>query len=529
MLKHVGVATEASILAATRRTIGNFGGLSLSFRGPVLRHGGSLKIIGDIPDGAAVVVEGDACYVAGYVLGNLLVSGHTEVRENVSGLLITQRGNIRARGIVNRATVIAKLGRIRIGTAEGPDLVYAGTQLRIDERTRLGHYLAPRIRVDGEVTGGEFAVTTRLQALQFNHTDHQPVVIVLRSELAAEDYGETLPRDAHTLQRAAKKLRNRVAHLHQLMTVQQEEAEHYASTALLYICSGQESQKALQAGDSLKRRRAFLVRILTGVHLLSVSLNERLQQFDARGESGNGGGVAAERSIQSVLSEVSKELSQLKVEGEFPEELDKEWGELMALHTASSRKVSESAISQAILRFNEARKAWRNELNTLDRQAKQLQENLTRDATRKSLVERAQADGTSQTALAQLIRAAKQRGVDDPVMQRVMTPFMKRMLTLMQKRNQWVERYRKEAGERRAEMTEIQNRLLDEFSVSSVVPAGSLEVSGRFQAGVQLFIEQKHPISSGIERGTAVIAADTGSETCKYTVDNGVIVRVDET
>jgi len=528
VLKHVGVATEASILAATRRTIGNFGGLALSFRGPVLRHGGSLKIIGDIPDGAAVVVEGDACYVAGYVLGNLLVSGHTEVRENVSGLLITQRGNIRARGIVNRATVIAKLGRIRIGTAEGPDLVYAGTQLRIDERTRLGHYLAPRIRVDGEVTGGEFAVTTRLQALQFNHTDHQPVVIVLRSELAAEDYGETLPRDAHTLQRAAKKLRNRVAHLHQLMTVQQEEAEHYASTALLYICSGQESQKALQVGDSLKRRRAFLVRILTGVHLLSVSLNERLQQFDARGESGNAGGVAAERSIQSVLSEVSKELSQLKVEGEFPEELDKEWGELMALHTASSRKVSESAISQAILRFNEARKAWRNELNTLDRQAKQLQENLTRDATRKSLVERAQADGTSQTALAQLIRAAKQRGVDDPVMQRVMTPFMKRMLTLMQKRNQWVERYRKEAGERRAEMTEIQNRLLDEFSVSSVVPAESLEVSGRFQAGVQLFVEQKHPVSSGIERGTAVIATDTGSETWKYTVDNGVIVRVDE-
>ena len=171
VLKHVGVATEASILAATRRTIGNFGGLALSFRGPVLRHGGSLKIIGDIPDGAAVVVEGDACYVAGYVLGNLLVSGHTEVRENISGLLITQRGNIRARGIVNRATVIAKLGRIRIGAAEGPDLVYAGTQLRIDERTRLGHYLAPRIRVDGEVTGGEFAVTTRLQALQFNHTD----------------------------------------------------------------------------------------------------------------------------------------------------------------------------------------------------------------------------------------------------------------------------------------------------------------------------------------------------------------------
>lgn len=528
VLKHVGVATEASILAATRRTIGSFGGLSLSFRGPVLRHGGSLKIVGDIPDGAAVVVEGDACYVAGYVLGNLLVSGHTEVRENISGLLITQRGNIRARGVVNRATVIAKLGRIRINMAEGPDLVYAGTQLRIDERSRLGRYLAPRIRVDGEVTGGEYTVTTRLQAFRFNHTDHQPVTIVLRNELAAEDYGETLPRDAHSLQRAAIKLRNRVAHLQQLMTVQQEEAEHYARTALLYICSGQESQKALQAGDSLKRRRAFLVRILTGVHLLSVSLNERLQQFEARGESGNAGALSAERSIQSVLSEVSRELSQLKIEGEFPEELDREWGDLMALHAASSRKVSESALSQAILRFNEARKAWRSELDTLDRQANQLQEELTRDATRKSVVERAQADGTSQTALAQLIRAAKERGVDDPVMQRIMNPFMKRMLTLMQKRNQWVERYRKEAGERRAEMTEIQNRLLDEFSVSPVTTTEPLSVRGRFQAGVQLFVGQPHPIGAGLERRTALITPDTADEVWQFTVEEGAIVRLEE-
>ncbi len=526
VLKQVGVATEASILAAPRRTIGNFGGLALSFRGPVLRHGGSLKIVGDVPDGAAVVVEGEACYVAGYVLGNLLVNGHTEVRDNISGLLISQRGNIRARGIVNRATVIAKLGRIRIGVAEGPELVYGGTQIRVDERTRLGRYIAPRIRVDGEVTGGEFTVTTRLQAERFNHAAHQPVELVLRSELVAEDYGETLPREAHTLQRTVKKLRNRLDHLHKLMTVQQEEAEHYASTALLYICSGKESQKELQAGDSLKRRRAFLIRILTGVHLLSVSLSERLQQIDTRGTSSSAGALSAERSIQSVLSEVSKELSQLKIEGEFPEELDREWSELMALHAASSRKVSESVLSQAILRFNEARKAWRSELDSLDRQTKQLQENLTRDATRKSLVERAQADGTSQTALAQLIRAAKQRGADDPVMQRIMNPFMKRMLTLMQKRNQWVERYRKEAGECRAEMTEHQNRLLDEFSVGSVVSGDTLQVKGSFAAGVQLFVEEKHPVMAGIERGTALVTPDTGHEVWKYTVTDGAVLRV---
>ena len=179
----------------------------------------------------------------------------------------------------------------------------------------------------------------------------------------------------------------------------------------------------------------------------------------------------------------------------------------MEIHASSSRNDSEGVLSRAVLRFHEARKNWRRELNRLDEQIRVLQEQLTRDATRKSLVERAQADGTSQTALAQLIRAAQQRGAGDPVMQRIATPFIKRMLTLMQKRNQWVERYRKEAGEQRAELNETRRRLLNDFNLNPVGPTADTRVTGRFDAGVHLYVGDIHPVASGAERGTALVTA----------------------
>lgn len=526
VLKRVGVATEASILQAPRRTIGSFGGLPLEFRGPVLRHGGYLKVVGDVPDSTAVVVEGAGCYVSGYVLGRLLVGGHVEVRENIAGTVIAERGNIRARGIINRATAIAKRGRVRVGSSQDPDLVYAGTQIRIEETARLGRYIAPRMRVGALLHGGECHVAGLLRAGAFSHPDNGSLNIVLRAEVGCEDYGEVLTRDARRLIRSAKQLRNRVEHLHQMMNVQREEAEHYASTALLYMCSGHNSQEELQRADSLKRRRAFLIRMLTGVHLITRSLSERLRDFQKDGKSSP---VAAERSIQSVLGAVSKELAQLKVEGEFPEELDKAWAELMSLHETSARGNSEGVISHAILRFHDARKAWRSELDKLDGRIKALREELGRDGTRKSLLERAQADGTSQPALAQLIRAARDKGAGDPVMRRVTTPFIKRMLTLMQKRNQWVERYHKEAGEVRADLVGVQERLLDEFNVRMDSQPGEATVVGCFDAGVCLYAGEIHPVDVGEARETALRTPDSQGETWTYRLVDDQIVRVAET
>jgi hypothetical protein len=529
VLKQVGVATEASIQESTRREFSELGGLPLNFKGPVLRHGGSLKIIGDVPDGTAVVVEGEACFVSGYVLGNLLVRGQIEVRGNVSGTVIAQRGNIRARGVVNRATVIAKFGRIRVTTSEAPAIMYAGTQLRIDGTARQGMYVSPRIRVGGKSHGGEWHLTTQFSSGTFAPIEPGGLNIVIRRELGCEDYGEQLPREAQTLKRVAVKFRNQMEHYHQLMHVQQEEAEHYAKTALLYICSGSDSQKELQLADSLKRRRAFLIRILKGIHLLTASLTDRLKSVRDKDEGMPAtSNVTAERSVQTILNEVSREVAQLKGEGEFPVEIDREWHELMELHAVSSRNDSEKTLSGAVFRFHEARNAWRKELALLDEQVGALQDNLTKDATRKRLVERARVDGTSQTALAQLIRAARERGTDDPLMRRVTTPFMKRMLTLMQKRNQWADRYRKEAGEQRAELTAVQSRLMEEFSVRPTAESAEGRVEGSFEGGSKLFVGEIHPVEIGAQRGSAFETPDSGGETWVYVTRDGEITRLAE-
>ena len=235
----------------------------------------------------------------------------------------------------------------------------------------------------------------------------------------------------------------------------------------------------------------------------------------------------AELSVQSILGEVSRELALLKGEGGYPEELDSEWNALVALHTKSSGNESEGIISRAILRFTEARKAWRDELDMLEGRIEGMQEHLNQDATRKKLVERAQADGTSQPALAQIIKAARQRGIDDPVAKRVSSPFIKRMLTLLQIRNQWVERYRKEAGEQRQQLSEVEERLKTEFGVADPSERTEILITGEFESSVRLFLDEVHPLSSGQERGTALAVPTSMGTPDSYGIRDGVIVQIE--
>lgn len=520
---HVLVVTESTVRSAKSREIRLFGGLPQAFRGPVLSHNGTLKIVGDVPDGAAVVVEGGTCYVSGYVLGRLLVGEHAEVQENIAGLLISQRGNIRARGIINRATVISKGGRIACGSVQSPDLVYAGTQIRIRESALQGTFFAPRIRVQEDITGGLWHVTDLLRAKTFVHGEKRPLDIVLRLEIGHEDFGEALPREAKTMLRAANRLQARVDYLTQLRDRQAEEAEHYASTALLYMCSGTSSQEELQQVDVMKRRRAFLLRVMTGLHLLTKSLSAQLHDGRLDNAEGNQMRLAVQRAIKRSLTEVTRELAELRGEGNFPEELEREWEELMALHASSSGNPASETLSRAILRFHESRKSWQEEIMDLDGRISALQEKLAGGESRKALITRAQAEGTSQPVLLQLVRAARQRGPEDPVVKRMDTPFVRRMLQLLKKRNEWVTRYGDEAKERSEELAALHKKLRDNFNIDPVAHKPRPCVQGAFRAGVRLHAEELQPTGNGQVNGAALVTGDSGENTVTYEMWEGMI------
>lgn len=525
IVKHITIATEQTVQRAKNREIRAFGGLSDSFRGPVYQSNGTLKVVGDIPDGTAVVVTGGTCYVSGYVLGRLLVGEHAEIQENVAGLLIAQRGNIRARGLINRSTVIAKHGRIACGNAQAPALVYAGTQLRIRENALQGTYFAPRIRVDGEVSGGQWYVSVSLKAAIFTHSELRPLNIVFRSAIGYEDFGETLPKEATTLLRTANRLQARVNYLVQLRDRQAEEAEHYANTALLYMCSGSNAQEALNLVDSLKRRRAFLVRVIMGLHLLTKSLTEQLRS----GSLGPGAKhtiSTVQRAIARSLGEVTAELSELKLEGNYPVELDEEWEGLMALHAQSTAGAAEDALSRAITQFHESRKAWQEEVMALEQKIEALGKQLAGDSTRKTLLQRAQAEGTSQPVLLQLVKAARQRGQEDAMRKRLDMPFVRRMLGLLKKRNEWVRRYGDEAREIQAELGGIHKKLRDAYGLDPAAQKPCPGAEGIFRAGGRLHVEEVRSENPAELNGTVVVASDSAGQPAHYCVREGSIVQM---
>lgn len=526
LLEQVMLATEATIREAPIRDIRVFGGIRERFRGPMLIHTGTLKIVGDIPDDTAVVVEGGSCYVSGYVLGRLLVEDHAEVQENIGGLLIAQRGNVRVRAIVNHATVIAKIGRIACGSAQSPALVYAGAQLRIRQSATLGTYIAPQIRVDSAINGGTWHTTSSLKAENLVHTVQRPVDIVLRKNIGHEDFGESLPSEAVVLLQRGGRLQSRIAYLLQLKKRQAEEAEHYASTALFYICSIGDCQEDLYELDALKRRRSFILRLMMGVHMLTRSLMSILQAPKAGRAADSDPHLSVQFAIRQCLGEVTRELAELKLEGGYPEDLDTEWQDLILVHTQSAGTGADGGLAKAILRFDQSRRAWKEQVHLLNEKIDSLQLRLAGDTSRKALLDLVQAAGASQPVLLQLVRVARQRGVKDQVVRRMATPFVRRMLDLLKKRNDWAFRYGADAAKQASEQAALQKILRETYGIESVVQKQSPRVEGVFQGGVRLHIEE---LSNTLDAGNdkcLVAAQDQTGAIDTYTIREETIVRL---
>ena len=369
-------------------------------------------------------------------------------------------------------------------------------------------------------------MTGLLQAASFLHSDQRPLDIVLRLSIGHEDFGEALPKEANTMLRTANRLQARIDYLTGLRNRQAEEAEHYASTALLYMCSGTGSQQDLQQVDVMKRRRAFLLRVMTGIHLLTKSLITQLNEGRMDGAEGDQARLAVQRAIQRTLTEVTRELAEFKGEGEYPRELDQEWEELVALYTSSTGNPAADNLSRAILRFHESRKAWQDEIMSLDSRIVAVQRKLAGGESRKSLIDRAQAEGASQPVLLQLVRAARQRGPEDPVLRRMDTPFVRRMLQLLKKRNEWVAKYGDEAKERQEELAAIHKKLRDRYSIDVLARKAQPSVRGVFRGGVRLHAESLQPDPTEGLNGTILVARDSGDEIVSYELREGMITPV---
>ena len=226
------VVSSKQVLASRPRDVKVFAGIPVNVRGPVLVHErGHLKILDQVPENCTVVVENGSVSVGGFVLGRVAASQHCEVRENISGMVVVRQGNVRARGIMVRSKVVSKWGSVWGKQAESPDLVFAGTEIRVENTTSMGEFRAPVITVLGDVCGGVYRVTKQLTADRFRSEQNRKLSIVLRQDLTCEDYGENPGPDGLRYLMKANRMKRDIAAMRERVATAQSEAEHAIANA----------------------------------------------------------------------------------------------------------------------------------------------------------------------------------------------------------------------------------------------------------------------------------------------------------
>ena len=275
--RRIQYATERDILAAEVTHIRLLAGIELPCRGPVFKSSGHLRLLGDVPDDCTVVVENDGCCsVDGYVMGRVLSKRHCEIRHNISGVAIVLTGEIRARGIINNAIAISKMGSVRCVNAQGPRLVFGGHAIDVEENALMGRFVTRRMRVGGEVRGGRLEISGEASAAYFRHLGMSNVSVVLRRELSCADFGEVTGADLNQLLSRAYGLRRNARNFSHLAGATRREADHSAQSVLMFIFGGGEVQKRLESLLRAQRRHGFVTSVVENLCNMLMDAREDL-------------------------------------------------------------------------------------------------------------------------------------------------------------------------------------------------------------------------------------------------------------
>lgn len=281
--RRIQYATENDILKSDVNFIRLMAGIELPCRGPVFKASSNLRVLGDVPEGCTVVVENDGCCcVDGYVMGRVLSKHQCEIRHNISGVAIVLTGHIRARGVINNALVVSKMGSVVCMNAQGPRLVFAGQSIDIEENALLGRFITRNLRVGREVRGSRLEITGEASAHYFRHLGMSNVAVVLRRELSCTDFGEVTGAELNQLLSRAYALRRHARNFSHLARAARREADHSAQSVLMFIFGGGEVQKRLESLLRAQRRHAFIANVV--LNLQDMLDDASAGQFQESGE-----------------------------------------------------------------------------------------------------------------------------------------------------------------------------------------------------------------------------------------------------
>ncbi|NUM56254.1 MAG: hypothetical protein HUU46_21655 [Candidatus Hydrogenedentes bacterium] len=528
------VVTSKQIAAARPRDVKIFAGIPVNVRGPVLIHDkGHLKILDQVPENCTVVVEDGSVSIEGFVLGRVAASQHCEVRENISGMVVVRQGNIRARGILVKSKVISKWGSVCGKAAESPELVFAGTEIRVEASTNMGEFKAPVITVLGDVHGGVFHVTRQLAADHYRSSDNRGLSIVLRQDLTCQDYGENPGPDGLRLLMKANRMKRDLAAMRERVALAHSEAEHAARCALTFLLGDDGGDPVAEKLQHAQHRLALINRVASIFQTLIALAEERVERLARyEGRIWEEDDESNEETAKD-LNEVHADFTQLSSEGGAENDLDNEMQEIAGLR---ERLLAPSA---DLAKVAQTLEYMRDRLRLWKREREHLHDLIAKHESEVKLLQGANARARGMTTampmvqfLKQLITHLRDRGdaPNSPQMLRLQSGFMRVALRTINSRVERAERDKRTIEKARDAMNDVAGRLRKEFQIpfeNDEADSGELpKVSGAFDAGVRILADVYLLNETTNPKSGAVLVTPLSHATKTYVRDSGRIVEV---
>ncbi|HRI87418.1 MAG TPA: hypothetical protein PK869_04095 [Candidatus Hydrogenedentes bacterium] len=528
------VVTSADIAASRPRDVKMFAGIPVHVRGPVLLlEKGHLKVLDQVPENCTIVVEDGSVSVEGFVLGRVASSLHCEVRDNISGMVIVRRGDIRARGIMVKSFVVSKWGSVYCKQAESPDLVFAGTEIVIEGGVTMGVYKSPKIIIGGEVNGGTFHVTRELRAPAFRKSDTRKLAIVLRQDLTCQDYNEDPGLDGLRLLNKANRLKRQLTTIRERIANTHAEAEHAARGAVATLLGGENANPMAEKLQRAQHRLSLINRV-TNVFQTLISMAEerleRLTRYEGRIMPEDEEGV---QEHTTNLDEAHAEFTQLETEGEPERDIS---DEMLEVATLKERLLAPSA---DIAKVSQGLEYLRDRLIVWAKEREQIQELIAKQESGVQVLQGASERVRSMNMampmvqfLRQLITLLRERGdpPNSPQMLRLQSGFMRVSLRTINNRVERAEKDKRAIEKMRELLHDISEKLRKEYQIAFVDDMqGDLEppkAIGVFDPGVKFYADAYLLNEVGPSKDAIVEVKTSRDAPQTYIREAGRIVRV---
>ncbi len=521
--RRVQLVSGDDIQHARSRNIRYFAGIDLPALGPVLALTGNVKVVDEVPDDTTLVVEEGSCTIGGYLLGRVAASRNCEVRENISGVVIVREGAIRARQAVAGAFIVAKWGNVSLRGAQNPKLVFAGSRLIITGDAAMGAYAAPEISVGGDAVGGSWTVSRSMEATRFRHTDMQKMDIALQVNISYEEYGGLIAPEASRLVHRIASLRRKEANIGTMMRLARNDCEHFASNAIMFLFGGEKLRQRIELVNTIRRRLAFLDRVIAGIDVATLSAEEQLRERE------NGDGSAEPVAHDIGLEGLEEELGQIAAEGGIESQLAEEGNQLvqMAKRTRSPGKRGSIAASE-LFRLREKKIHWIAERARLSADLEEQEADLRQAVGRTAVLEQDRAASKVQM-LTKLLALARNRPEGDPLQERARASFVALMLRSIDARRKRIQSYAKVIEETRETKKELAAQLETEHHVrprfddenAGVEP----EAKGRFESGIVLCTDRYLIGVPDLPEGHVLVTSDSRDKIVRYIRSGAAIVQ----